>query len=58
MINLIKHLIPPPKIWSRGIKKKTDNQAQGMEGKKKIELKKRKEVKAEPEANEQAGDEL
>ena len=57
MINQIKYLIPPPKIWSWGIKKKTDDQAQGMKGKKEMELMKEKEVEAEPETNEPAGDE-
>ena len=37
--------------------KKTDDQAQGMKGKKKMEVMKEKEVEAEPETNEPAGDE-
>ena len=39
------------------MKKKTDDQAQGMKGKKEMELMKEKEVEAEPETNERAGDE-
>ena len=57
MIHQIKYLIPPPKIWSWGVKKKTDDQAQGKKGKKEMELMKEKEVEAEPETNEPAGDE-
>ena len=57
MIHQIKYLIPPPKIWSWGVKKKTDDQAQGKKGKKEMELMKEKEVEAEPEANGPTGDE-
>ena len=51
MINQIKYLIPPPKIWSWGVKKKTDDHSQGMKGKKEMELMKEKEVETEPEKN-------
>ena len=55
MINQIKYLIPPPKIWSWGVNKKIDDQTQRIKGKKEKEFKNEKEVETEPEANEPAG---
>ena len=54
MINQIKYLIPPPKIWSWGAKKSQPRT--GNKRKKEKRIKKEWEVEVEAEVNRLAGD--